>query len=281
MAIHVVVTVPRIEIDQARWFSPSDPGLAWQAGPLDRPSLYLGGRASGVEVDAGLTWDRVYHSDGRPTFTDVLASGSDEGDASRRFVMDPNGDVRSVLGALRPEGLMGLVENFAFRPFWRAEGAWHNPPVGSPENVYFYTDETVRAQIKSIAAETLELVLNEDGGGKSFSVEFDVSGWGVGAAQAFKRVASIDQFTVIDGVRVGLETAGLEVLPTETRALGVHWHEVSVLGAGSAVLFYLDCDRPAVIGADAIFRAAYDQVFRLFDQDASGGERIDIVPSEP
>lgn len=280
LAIHFVATLPRIEIDLGRWFTPPEPGLAWQTGPLDRPSFYVGGRASGVEVDAGLTWDRVYHVDGRPTFTDTLASGSDEGQPAHRFVVEANGNVVSVAGQLRPEGLRGLVENFAFRPFWRAEGEWNNPPVGSPQNVYFYTGETIRAQIKASAPQTLELVINQDGGDKTFSVEMTVSGWGVGAAQSFKRVTSIDQFTVIDGVRVGLETAGLDVLPTQTRLLDAHFHEVTIRGAASAVLFPLDCDRPAVIGADALFQTSYDQIFRLFDQDASGAERIDIVPSD-
>jgi hypothetical protein len=208
-------------------------------------------------------------------------SGSDGGDPERRFVVGTGDAVTSVSGTPRPEGLAGLIENFAFRPFWRAEQQWHNPPVGSPENVYFYPSEPVRAQLKVMAPATIELTINAANGPKSFTVEFPVSGWGGGAAHAFKRVNSIDQFTVIAGERVGLETAQLEVLPTATRVTDARWDEVSVLGAGSSVLFYLDCDRPAVIGADELWQISYDEVFRLFDQDAFGGETIDIVPIDP
>ena len=281
VAIHTTFTLPRVEIDLDRWFVTTEPSLFWQNGPLDRPSVYLGGRASGVDVDAGLTWDRVYHDDGRPTWTDRLTSGSDEDDPSRRFVVEPGGEVVSVLGAPRAEGLEGLVENFAFRPFWRSEGAWHNPPVGSEANVYFFREEAVRAQIKASAPGQLELTINEASGEKGFSTTFAVSGWGTGALQSFKRVSSIDQFTVIDGERIGLETAGLEVIPTSTRIKAMRWTEVRILGLGSALLFHLDCDRPAVTGIDAVFARGYDEVFRLFDQDALGGETIDIVPPEP
>jgi hypothetical protein len=47
------------------------------------------------------------------------------------------------------------------------------------------------------------------------------------------------------------------------------------------LLFHLDCERHAVVGADALWQTAYDDVFRLFDQDELGAETIDIVPVDP
>lgn len=281
VGIHLVGVLPRIHIDHDRWFHTERAALGWQNGPLDRPSVYVGGRASEVEVDAGLTWDRVYHDDGRPTWTDRLASGSDEGDLERRFVIDDGGQVTSVTGTPRPEGLDGLVENFSFRPFWRAEGTWANPPVGDPTNVYFHPGSPIRMQLEAIAPETLELAIVEDDGDGSFSVEFDVSGWGIGAPQQWKRVSSIDQFTVIDGVRIGLESAGLDVLPTHTLALDASWSSVRLLATGSDTLAHLDCTTPAVIGADAVVVADYGRYFRVREQTRDGGELLSIVPIEP
>ncbi len=280
--IHAVGVLPRVVIDTARWFSTQDPALFHQNGPLDRPSLYLGGRGGGTEVDAGLTWDRVYHTDGRPTWTDDLESGSDGGDLSRRFVETANGDVESVLGAHRPEGLTGLIEDFAFRPYWRAAGVWANPPVGSAQNVYFYPEQGFRMQVRTAGPDQLELTINDDEGlGKHFSTTFAAPGWNRGGAQSFKRVHAIDQFTVIDGARIGLESADLDVLPTATRVEMARWTEVRVLGAQGAELTWLDCDAPAVVGSDALFETSYDEIFLLWEQTPLGGETSVIAPFSP
>jgi hypothetical protein len=177
--------------------------------------------------------------------------------------------------------MQGLLENFAFRPFWRAEGQWHNPPVGSDQNQYFYAGEGFRMQVGSTGPGELTLFINHglDGGSDGMQAAFAAGGWGQGASQTFKRVNSIDQFTVIDGERIGLETAGLEVLDTETVALGMRWEEVRVLGTGGSVLAHLDCDATAIVGADAVFESSYDEVFRFYQQTALGGETSDIVPS--
>lgn len=276
VGIHLTGKLPRVEIDLARWFTTDVPELGYQNGPLDRPSVYVGGRASNVEIDAGLTWDRVYDATGRPTWTDNTTSGSDEGDPSRRFVVE-GGVVTSATGVVRPQGLEGLVESFAFRPFWRAEGMWHNPPLASGAP-YFFPGQGYRMQLKATGSARLELAINAAESADSFLVVFDVSGWGVGAAQSWKRVSSIDQFTVQGGARVGLETAGLDVLPTHTRVIDGAFSEVKVLRSGGETLFHLDCERPAIVGADALWQTDYDQVFRLFDQDATGAERLQIVP---
>jgi hypothetical protein len=282
VGIHVDAVLPTIAIDHDRWFETDEQGLDYQDGPLDRPSVYLGGTASGVEVDAGLSWDRVYDPSGRPTWTDRLGAGSDGQSNDHRFSVGDDDVVRDGNGKERARGLRGLVENFAFRPFWRAEGSWHNPAVGSDANVYFYGAETIRMQLKASGPAKLELVINSDDvPARSFSIDWSVSGWGVGAPQAWKRVSSIDQFTVQNGKRVGLETAGLDVLPTRTRAYAMRWAEVKVISAAGATLFHLDCDRKAVIGADALWLTSYGDVFRLVDQNPSGAESIWIVPPEP
>lgn len=283
--IHVVGSLPRVIIDRDRWYQTDVAGQQWKNGPLDRPSLYLGGRASGVEVDAGLTWDRVYDAQGRATWTDELDSGSDGDDAAHRFVLLPSGAVESAEGVPRPEGLSGLVENFAFRAFWRAQGVWANPPVGSESNKYYYPGQGFRMQLRTAGAGLLELTMNDDGPmdehgqtAKFIQQVFDAPGWGVGAAQLFKRVNSIDQFTVIEGERVGLETADLDVLPTRTRAIDGEFLIVRILGENGVLMGYLDCDATAVVGSDAILATGYDDIFLLYAQSEIGGERSIIVP---
>lgn len=287
-AIHVVGSLPRVVIDRERWFQTDLAGEEWKNGPLDRPSLYLGGRASGVEVDAGLTWDRVYDDQGRATWTDELESGSDGDEPEHRFIVLASGAVESAEGVPRPEGMTGLIENFAFRAFWRANGLWANPPVGSELNKYYYPGQGFRMQIRTAAAGLLELTMNDDGPmdehgqtAKFIQQTFDAPGWGVGAAQLFKRVNSIDQFTVIDGERVGLETADLDVLPTHTRAINGEFLIVRLLGAQGVLEGYLDCAQPAVVGSDLILEAQYENIFLLYAQNEMGGERSIIVPPSP
>lgn len=89
--------LPKFEHDPERYFTNVNGILKdYTKGPLDRASVYLGGQIGGTELDAGLTWDKVY---------------------------DKNGDLEVENG----------VEKFAFRPFWRAteklnsDTVWHNP----------------------------------------------------------------------------------------------------------------------------------------------------------
>jgi hypothetical protein len=95
--ISSIFTLPKFKHDPKRYFTnPGNKLAPYTVGPLDRASVYLGGQIGGTELDAGLTWDKVY---------------------------DKNGD---------PEVENG-VEKFAFRPFWRAteklnsDTVWHNP----------------------------------------------------------------------------------------------------------------------------------------------------------
>lgn len=271
--------LPFVDLDPDRWFSTSEAKRAWQNGPMDRPSVYLGGHASGAEVDAGLTWDRVYHVDGRPTWTDE-PSGCDGGDLAHRFVVNDDGTVVSLAGALRLEGLDGLVPGFAFRAFWRA-GRWQNPDAASLENHYFFPGERIRMAIHTVAKDTLALYIHPDPtDGRDIAVRFTVRGFGRGAPQSFKRVNSIDQFAATNGRRVGLETLRSEVLPTRSSAVGAEWTEVTLLGLDRQPRCALACGAPAIFGADTAFDGpGYDRVFGLARQTAAGGEAIDIVPT--
>jgi hypothetical protein len=276
--IVVAGRLPLVDLDPDRWFSTTDPARAYQIGPMDRPSLYLGGHASGTEVDAGLTWDRVYHVDGRPTWTDE-PSGCDGGAPDHRFLENADGTVASLLGTPRLEGLAGLVPGFAFRAFWRA-GQWNNPDLTSGANHYFYPGEPIRMAIHTVGKDTLALYIHpEPTDGREIAVRFRVPGFGRGAPQSFKRVNSIDQFAAVNGRRVGLETLRSEVLPTRSSVVGAEWTEVTLLGVDRAPRCALACGAPAVFGADAAFAGGgYDRIFTLARQTASGGEAIDIVP---
>jgi hypothetical protein len=271
--------LPMVDLDPSRTFATADPDLHWQNGPMDRPSVYLGGHAAGSEVDAGLTWDRVYHVDGRAAWTDA-ANGCDGGDPTRRFVVDDAGNVTDVLGTPRLAGLSGLVPDFAFRTFWRTR-SWNNPAPTSGMNHYFWPNETIRMAIHVVARDELALYVHpEPSDGRDVAKSFRATGFGRGLPQSFKRVSSIDQFANVGGRRVGLETLRSEVLPTRSSAVAAVWREVTLLGLDRRPRSPLACDAPAVIGADARFASGgYDAVFTISEQTDAGGETIDIVPA--
>jgi hypothetical protein len=54
------VTLPTVDFDPTRDFHTDAPHKEYENGPLDRPSVYLGASSDSGEIDAGLTWDRVY-----------------------------------------------------------------------------------------------------------------------------------------------------------------------------------------------------------------------------
>lgn len=232
--IRVVVRLPRIEFDPAREYVGAA-GLAdYKTGPLDRPSVYLGGTASGHEVDVGLTWDRVY---------------------------DPGGAPQAEL---------------AFRPYWRTtngKNEWHQPKVGSTDNVYFRPGETVTMTLAETGRDALRLeVVGEHA---KFAQTFEQQGFGEGADQIWKRVSSIDQFMVDGGKRVGLE--GRDAQSTRTTARGAAWLSVDLLDGAGGALAVLGCGNAVEVrGGDTAAR--YDQIFVRTAVDAHGGETLDIVP---
>ena len=280
-ALHATGVLPNVKVDDTRWLTTADAGGEfWKAGPPDRPSIYLGGRASEVEVDAGLSWDRVYDDKNRPTWTDVAGSRSDGGDPSHRFHVEADGTVKSASGAIRSQKLEGLRENFAFRPYWRVSrpaNAWDNPPPGSPTNIYLYPGEAFRMQLRTAGENKLRMNIGAEG--KAFEITFDALGWGVGAAQTWKRVHSIDPFTVKDGKRVGLETLRSFVLPTQARLVDMTWTEVRLLDVAGEEVGFLDCSAEAVRGSDAVFATKYTAIFPVYGQNARGAEGGRTLPS--
>jgi hypothetical protein len=275
-------TLPQITIDRSRWLStPAElrgadaaPHAVFTFGPLDAPSVYMGGHAGNQEVDCGLSWNRVFLRDGRGTWTDNLSSGSDGGNPARRFVVEPNGKVVDGLGNVRARGLDGLVENFAFRPYWRVQ-AWANPSLRSAENRYFYPGTPFRMNVRAISRNTVQMRIDSGVTDTApFITTFNAPGFGVGLAQSFKRVNSVDQFRILNGKRDGLE--GSNVLPTQTRVTDAKWKNVSLLGNGGVQRCKLACGAQSVTGLD--IAGNYDQIFSLDDQSSDGGETIDIHP---
>jgi hypothetical protein len=208
----------------------------FRTGPLDRPSVYMGGRSSpeDVEVDTGLSTDRVYDAQGNATFTTasdmtggpgsaVFAVGGDAPNRTLYNVAEPNkplakGDaaVLSYLGAKK------MVPNFGFRPFWRVadnnkpEGqrnTWANPDK-KQANQYLYPGQSFSLSVTAtgrnpatltttIAARGADGKPLQPGQGGSYS--FQARGFDSDSMTAFKRINSIDLFHVVGGKRVGTE----------------------------------------------------------------------------
>jgi hypothetical protein len=155
-----------------------------KTGPLDRPSVYMGGHSKNpsLEVDTGLSTDRVYDGRGNATFTDathmmggpparVIGVG---GSAGARFVYDardPNNmppnkptplkgaDGKAISGDAAVLGYLEqnrMVPNFGFRPFYRVspqqpgQESWNTPqhlPPNNSNNQYFYPGENINMSV--------------------------------------------------------------------------------------------------------------------------------------
>jgi hypothetical protein len=324
-------TLPQVNLDASRKFVGTG-GKAWQTGPLDRPSVYMGGRSNGKELDCGLSWDRVHDNKTKqPTYTSN-SSGSDMRDPANRFIklyaklengttpvlLDVNGkkvaqgqeqvDAIVKLSGKPPASgtpilvdghgkevargqqevgakMKGLTENFAFRPFWRDTNSdtpkaqrWHNPPVGSADNVYFYPGERFTMSVKTVGKEQVSLGIQRVGGkpGEHFSLpSFRQEGFGPGQSASFKRVNSIDQFTVKGGERVGAETVG-KVDPTKSTVTGGAWDAVSLLRTDGTRQPMTGPAFSVVKGHDTAKR--YGEIFGISGHTTQGGERIAIHP---
>jgi hypothetical protein len=258
----------------------------FSTGPLERPSVYLGGRASGHEVDAGLTWDRVYDPQGQATYTD--RAGCDGRDPTHRFVFakkageriikDGNGQVVAEGEAAVTAFAQKLRPNFAFRPYWRTtnpgEEDWKQPKPGRADNVHFYPGEAITMEVKLLGPGQVQLQIE---GASQFVVDFHQTGWGgAKTAHAFKRVNAVDQFQVLkNGERKGREKQ--DVLPTGTTAKGAEWSSVELLDRRGEVLTPMTGPKfTEVRGADLAQR--YDQVFVRGGFTKTGGEKLDILP---
>ncbi len=236
--IRVVVKLPRVTFNASRDYTSPHGEDDYRNGPLDHPSVYVGGNAMGHEVDVGLTWDHVHGQ-------------SKQG-----------------------------PDDFAFRAFWRTtneRNEWHQPEAGSSADVYFRPGEVVVITLIEAGRDSLRIDIRSNGTGAGLTRTFTQQGFGRGEPATFKRVSSIDQFTVdAHGERVGLE--GHDVLPTRTAVRGVEWHAVNLLREGGSVLAPLACsDATEVRGGDTALR--YDAIFSRSAPSSIGSESVDIVPS--
>jgi hypothetical protein len=283
------LVLPRFAADPARAYSPKSPALAWQLGPLDRASAYLGGNGAGKELDAGLTWRRVYDDRARPAFTD-RADGSDGRDPRRRFfaagsaaepTIEDGTGAAAASGARAVAALMEkLRPDFAFRPFWRTTNGggnqWNPAKEATGDAVYFYPGEAVSMRLTLASDETFRMEIAAESGGSRFATTFRQEGFraGPGApAHVFKRVNSIDQYALVDGAREGNEHA--DVIPTKAEARGLRWDRVSVLEeTRDAPLAGAGCVE--IRGHDT--NPAYARVFLVADLTPEGGESVDIIP---
>ncbi len=120
------VSIPRVDIDTTRWHKATGEEGFDKTGPMDRPSIYVGGNASGTEFEGGLSWDRVYDKEGKPT----------EEFAYRIFLRAPG---------VSPMG-------------------WINPKVGSKDNVYFRQGEKIKLSMERRGPGTMVLVVRGESG---------------------------------------------------------------------------------------------------------------------
>jgi len=282
-------TLPKVTFDAARYYKPAAGQPAWQEGPLDRPSVYLGASTGRKELDCGLSWDRVFDPAGNPMYTD-LPGMSDGNRPDRRFVVAKNFNdtvLKDANGKLIVEGKQAIDKllaekkiqpDFAFRPFWRTtntgETPWNSPPKNSPENKYFYPGEKVSMTLELKAKDTF--VLSFKAQGREFRKEFKQEGFDPDGKQnqaSFKRVNSIDQFRVVSGKRAGNE--GRRIIATGTKAVGAVWESVLLVLKGKEVpMTGAYCSE--IRGGDTA--GNYKNIFRISGQNEQGGESLDIIP---
>ena len=283
--------LPILHFDKSpsRYFIHKESWDHFKTGPMDRPSVYFGGHAGGRELDAGISWDRVWKAKDVATYTDQ-PEWCHRGKPKQLFTLAPGGKVIDGTDEVVAEGLSEdefrekFRPNFAFRPFWRTtntgdkSGGWHNPKPGAPDNIYFYPGERIVMNLRAVALESIRLDIRAvDEPEREFHVTFQQTGFGPGKTQSFKRVNALDQFIVAaDGNRKGNEMN--RVVPTKTRALAGSWLKVELLGNDFNPIQPLVGESALQIVGHDLFQFFAD-VFQLSEQNDEGGEVLDIDPT--
>jgi hypothetical protein len=282
IGIQVIGKLPDIKLDPKRNF---DKKGHFTDGPLDRPSVYLGGKVGGQEVDAGLTWDKVYDSNG------VAKKGEDNKDL------------------------------FAFRPFWRS-AKWNNPnknhsdekdPKGCAEkhrqdlpkecslkNIYFSPGEEIEMSLKQIQAKGEKMkirmvIKNKTDPSKCLIVCFDHTGIKSNGS-TWKRVNSIDQFKSEpcendpkqmcrkgNERKPGEDPKNVKVLSTESTAMDARWESVKILHSnGKSEALKPKVNAQVLVGGEFCNDENLRQKsFRDGEIDDKGGQKLSISPSLP
>ena len=275
----------------------------YTTGPLDKPSVYLGGQ-HGQEADMGLSYDRVYDKAGKAVFTNQHegADPAELRDPKNQFVYDgASSSLKDGTGAVVATGEAAvkqamidqkLAPSFAFRPFWRVSPSepnttnWSNPPpstdparraawaqatnhVGAvPDNAYFYPGEQFAMNVRSTTKGQLRLDIRGNGADSdvpAFGVDLKASSFGKGLAQEFKRVSSIDQ--------KGREKQN--VVPTSSMAIGLVWDKTEVLlGAARTPTALSSLGAVQVRGRDLADSSVYD---KIFNTDVVDGREIVLI----
>ncbi|MBI2377681.1 MAG: peptidoglycan-binding protein [Deltaproteobacteria bacterium] len=176
--IHGTGTVPTVQVStdpkDPRYHTPKPGEGAWTEGPMDRPSVYLGGHfgpsKGGTEVDAGLSYSRVY-AGGEPTLTDAPNTKAAL-DKNHQWIKSGSRYVNVATGApADPETAKGLVPNFAMRPFSRVTSSstgykdtWRTQEKGTDKDVYFYPGERFDMSTRlAVPPETREITFDDKG----------------------------------------------------------------------------------------------------------------------
>ncbi len=186
--IRAKVTLPIFAEDPERIFDNIQGQLPEHTkGPLDRPSVYLGGSIGGSELDAGLTWDREY-KDGIPTKNFSFRPFWRFKKESKK-----NTEWRNPKVSPKPEELFSDLCPVDLK---------NNEIIGdkdcNPENKYFDEGKSVEMELKELKrstdgkTSTIMMRIKQDN--KCFKACFEQTRGNPKIGNTWKRVNSIDQF---------------------------------------------------------------------------------------
>ena len=258
------------------------------AGPLDLADVYFGASHpdTGEEMDSGLAWSVVTDPQGRFILHSPAAAleGRDPAtwfrlDEALRELSDPQGSVvargaHDIDQAIRVRGLRFF---HAFTPFYRnneSATAWN-----AFRDRYYVAGERVQVSL-TLDAGTFTLRVTSPGH-RDFTARWMQSGFGRSTRGfIFKRIASIDQFNIVnDERRVNEPSAGhpVTVIATTAGVSGMVWETTGVRHPPSGSwepLHPPGCKE--VRPPDLLSR--YDQVFKASRVGDLGDQTLEITP---
>jgi hypothetical protein len=295
--ISAVVTLPEFTTDPQRVF-PFDPAnpkhLPKWDGPLDAASVYLGTNHGGSEIDTGVNYKPVYvvPQQVRALIEIGLTRPADRRNKKNWYMLNevanpptlknPRAEIiaRGWTEIAEVKTRLGLENLHAFIPFWRTN-QWNDK-----SDVPFFSGERIRlgVEFKGAGKFVLTVGLEEEAAEARFTQIFYHARF-KGAARGslgFKRVNSIDQFTIIHNgnTRVGNEMGRIpdaKIIPTSARAMGLHWERVNLISKTGSLIPFTGPACKLYIGRDVYANRA--QLIHVYGGDPSvGGERVDITP---